>query len=218
MQLVENDKGLLEGTSELSLLVTAALHDDAKLVKSLLIAGAPLDSQILVTCNYEVSHGSGKSVSYPVWMVILGYITLKIGHDYIRELPPWGKYFEILEAVLRHKSIPDCVIMISPDYLPPSSQRYFLSLRQMISEMAPNNRDILLSLLDQRPGTRQAIRKHLRAVLTRSSTKGDGRPVPDGRVPIKPSDCPDEKWKALEKAEVVCGEWRLPAKFRIAVY
>jgi hypothetical protein len=219
MQLVENDKRLLEGTSELSFLVPAALHGNARLVKSLLKAGATVDSQILVTCNYNDDHDSGNSGSYPVWMVILSRITLDIGIRYIiQEISPWEEYFEILEAVLRHKSIPDCVIMISPDDLPPSSQRYFLSLRQIISEMAPNNRDILLSLLEQRPGTRQGIRKHVRAVLTRSSTKEDGRPGLDGRVPIKPSDCPDERWKALDNAEVVCGEWRLPARFRIAVY
>ncbi|KAL3443588.1 hypothetical protein BJX65DRAFT_311748 [Aspergillus insuetus] len=218
MQLVENDKRLLEGTSDLNLLVTAALHRDANIVKSLLRAGAPVDSQILVTCNYHFRHESGNSVYYPVWMVILSWITIQTCGLYLQKFTARDEEFEILEALLRHKYIPDCVFMISPDDLPSSSQRYFISLRQMITEMVPNNRDLLLSLFKQRPGTRQAIKEHLRAVLTRSHTKEDRGPELDGRVPLKPSDYPDETWNFLENSEVVCGEWRLSPGFRVGVY
>jgi hypothetical protein len=212
MQLLKHDNRLLEGTEELSLLVTAALSHDIKLVESLLTIGAPVDSQILVTYGYS------SPISFPVWMVILGYLTFRIARRYL-DRKRAHFYFEMLETLLQHKSIPDCTITLAPPGgFPLSPQTYLLTLPEMVREMSPKNMDRILSLIEQRPGTWQAAVKQLRAAITRSPTKEAHGPGFDGRVHVKARDCRHDIRMKVNEAEVVCGEWRLSNGFSVGIY
>jgi hypothetical protein len=205
--LAQCDNGLLEGTSELNLLVTAALCDSLELLIALLGMGAPLDARI--NCR----------TSRPVWLVIIGYIVMEMAPCYLLGRPIDDLRFEMLEAILRYKYIPECAILVRLPTADGSDldPKYFITLEQIIQAASPRNKDKLLSYMTPWSSTIRTALKYLSSLSIYPRTKRVTHHPFDGVMRFDREMHPLDIRRRMRIAEIACGQWKMPSWFTVRI-
>jgi hypothetical protein len=215
-QLARHDKVLLEGNSKLNLLVTAALCDRLDPLKTLLEMGAPLDAQITFTAAFEEeAHPKLR----PVWMVIISYLAMEMVARYLDGRPIDDLTFEMLEAILRYKSLPECAILVG---LPNANvsdldPKYFITLEQIIQAASPPNKDKLLSYMTHWSSTIKTALNYLNSLSIYPRTKRVTHLPFDGVMRFDREMHPLDIIRRMQIAEIACGDWIMPGDLKIGL-
>ncbi|KAJ0415319.1 hypothetical protein BJY00DRAFT_266622 [Aspergillus carlsbadensis] len=213
IQLARHNHSLLEGTSELNLLVTAALFDRLEVLKGFLEMGAPLDAQIEFTVPFERDRPDVR----PVWMVILSYLAMVMAACYLADQPIDDLHFEMLEVLLLHKSLPECAILVRlQDAVDPIlDATHFITLEQITQAASPRNKNELLSSMGHRPSTIRTALNYLRSLSPYSDRKRGSHLLFDGVLQFSRDMFPLAVREKMQIVEIACGQWKMEPRFDI---